>query len=90
MKYLDKYQFITIENNKKYVVVGSVIYEDKNFVYIINSEDVKDQLIAMVTKDDTGINIDIIDEKSDKNAELFDKLSEMFTENLFLDEVEEV
>lgn len=89
MKNLDKCQLITLEDNKQYVVIDSVVYEDNNFAYIINPTDLEDQLIVMVTKDENGMIVNVLDEENENNKSLIDKLSEMFAMNFF-DDLEEV
>ncbi len=82
MKYLDKYQLVTLEDNKKYVVIDSIIHEDNNFVYLINTKDIKDQLMALVSKENDIINIDSLDYQSEDNKELINTLSDKFINSI--------
>ncbi len=74
MKYLDKGQLLTLDDNKKYVVIDSIIYDDNNFVYIINLEDQKEQEMALVSKENDNIKVDTIDYQAEENKELINTL----------------
>ena len=62
MKYLDKYDVITYENNNEYIVINSVIIEDSNFVYLVNKDDPKEHLFAMVEKDNKKLLVKLLEE----------------------------
>ena len=36
---IEQGEILTLSDNNKYVVVSSVIYQDKNYVYLINQND---------------------------------------------------
>ncbi|MBR2603555.1 MAG: hypothetical protein IKE10_00815 [Bacilli bacterium] len=76
MRYLDKYDIITYDNNKEYIVINSVIIEDSNFVYLVNKDDPKEHLFAMVEKDNNKIKVNEIDLEAKDNKELLVKLLE--------------
>ena len=76
MKYLDKYDVITYENNNEYIVINSVIIEDSNFVYLVNKDDPKEHLFAMVEKDNNKIKVNEIDLEAKDNKKLLVKLLE--------------
>ena len=78
MKYLEKYQIITLEDNKKYVVIDSVIYQEQNYAYLINQDNLRDQLVVLASKGEKGVVIDILDSENENNKELLEKLTEMF------------
>ena len=76
MKYLDKYDVITYENSNEYIVINSVIIEDSNFVYLVNKDDPKEHLFAMVEKENNKIKVNEIDLEVKDNKELLIKLLE--------------
>lgn len=78
MKYLEKYQIITLEDNKKYVVIDSVIYQEQNYAYLINQDNLRDQLVVLASKGEKGVVVDILDSENENNKELLEKLTEMF------------
>lgn len=78
MKYLEKYQIITLEDNKKYVVIDSVIYQEQNYAYLINQDNLRDQLVVLASKGENGVVVDILDSENENNKELLEKLTEMF------------
>lgn len=78
MKYLEKYQIITLEDNKKYVVIDSVIYQEQNYAYLINQDNLRDQLVVLASKGEKGVVVDILDNENENNKELLEKLTEMF------------
>ena len=78
MKYLEKYQIITLEDNKKYVVIDSVIYQEQNYAYLINQDNLRDQLVVLASKGEKDVVVDILDSENENNKELLEKLTEMF------------
>ena len=67
MIYLEQYQIIKLDNN--------------NFIYLININNYKDQLIGLVTKNN-NIEINIVDSKSKENKVLIEILSNKFVNNI--------
>lgn len=43
---------ITLENEKKYLVVGTCNYNDKNYVYLVNTEEQTNVVLGIVENDD--------------------------------------
>ena len=87
MKHIDKYQLIKLQNNKEYVVLESIIYENSNFVFLMNPNANEDQLLALVEKENDKIKINIIDLKDKKNKDLLDILVTKFTKNILGDNI---
>ncbi len=82
MKYLEKGQLLTLDDNNKYVVIDSIVYENNNFVYIVNSDDLKDQTIALATCKNDEINVHSLDYQSEDNKELINTLSNLFVHGI--------
>lgn len=82
MKYLEQGQVLTLEDNNKYVVIDSKIYEDNNYIYVININEPKDQLIALVTKENDDISVKTLDYQCQENKELIKNLSNIFIESI--------
>jgi ABC-type metal ion transport system substrate-binding protein len=89
MKYLEKNQLITLEDNKKYLVADSIIHNDSNFAYVINIDDNKDQLLVLATKENDELSINVIDNKSEENKSIIETLSNIFSSDLVDKIVEE-
>ena len=43
---------ITLENEKKYLVAGTCNYNDKNYVYLVNTEEQTNAVLGIVENDD--------------------------------------
>lgn len=43
---------ITLENEKKYLVAGTCSYNDKNYVYLVNTEEQTNVVLGIVENDD--------------------------------------
>ncbi len=43
---------ITLENEKKYLVAGTCSYDDKNYVYLVNTEEQTNVVLGIVENDD--------------------------------------
>ena len=43
---------ITLENEKKYLVAGTCKYNDKNYVYLVNTEEQTNVVLGIVENDD--------------------------------------
>lgn len=43
---------ITLENGKKYLVSGICNYKDKNYVYLVNTEEQTNVILGIVENDD--------------------------------------
>jgi len=82
MKYLDNYQLITLEDGKEYVVIDSIIYEEKNFAYLVSKDSIKEQLFVVATKENDELSVNIIDENNSNNKELVENLSKIFVEDV--------
>lgn len=39
---------ITLENDKKYVVAGTCVYNDKNYVYLVNTQEQTNCVLGIV------------------------------------------
>ncbi len=76
MKYLEKEDIITYDNDKEYIVINSVIIENDNFVYLVNKDNPEEQLFAMVEKDNDRIKVNEIDLESKDNKEILTILLE--------------
>lgn len=82
MKYLEQGQLLTLEDNKKYVVIDSILYDEKNYIYMVNLEDQKEQLIALVSKKNDDIKVDNLDYQAEENKELIKDLATMFVKDV--------
>ena len=78
MKYLEMYQLLNLDNNKQYTVTNSVVYDDNNYVLLVNPKDIKDQLVALVTKENNDLEINPIDLKDESNKEILLLLTKLF------------
>ena len=78
MMNLEKYQIITLEDNNEYMVIDSIIYDDKNFLYLTNTKNPKDQLIALSSKINDEITIEALDYEGEENKEILNELSNLF------------
>lgn len=74
MKYLEKYDIVTYDNNDEYMVCDSILLDGDNFVYLVKENDPENHMISLVTKDDNGIRIDELDLTSKDNKEIIEKL----------------
>ena len=43
---------ITLENDKKYVVAGTCVCNDKNYVYLVNTQEQTNCVLGIVENDD--------------------------------------
>lgn len=43
---------ITLENEKKYLVAGTCSYDEKNYVYLVNTEEQTNVVLGIVENDD--------------------------------------
>ena len=43
---------ITLENEKKYLVAGTCSYDDKNYVYLVNTEEQTNVVLGIVENND--------------------------------------
>ena len=82
MKYLDEYKIVELDNNRNYIVINSIIYDDDNYVYLVSDKDPKDQEIALVTKEDNRTKVNIIDKNAEENKELLAEIMVEITEGL--------
>lgn len=74
MKYLDKYDIVTCNNNDEYIVCDSILLDGDNFVYLVKKENPEIHMISLVTKDNNGIKIDELDLSSKENKKIIEKL----------------
>ena len=75
MKYIDKFETIELSRGKKYVVVYSFVEDGENFVYLINTENEKEQEFAIVSSENDSIRIDMLDKEAEENKEIISKIS---------------
>jgi len=76
-------EILTLENNKEYVVVDTVVHEEENFVYLINNNDNKEILIQRVKIEDGAETLYPLKDKEEFKALLqvfFEKNKELFTD----------
>lgn len=64
MNFKDK--IITLENNKKYLVLDIVEYEDRKYIFLINNEDETDSIFREVLAGD-NLKLKEIDQELFKN-----------------------
>ncbi len=55
----EKPLIITLNNNKKYVLVSSILFEGKKYVYLSGLEDYKDVIIGEIENDEITVVSDI-------------------------------
>ncbi len=65
MTILKQSDILTLNNGNKYVVVSSILYNDEEYVYLINSDDHKE---VMVCKFD--LNKTLIEEKNQEKLKV--------------------
>lgn len=82
MKYLEKFQLIKLDDDKKYIVTNSVIYDNDNYALLINAEDIKDHILALVSKNDNDLEINPIDLKNESNKEFIFRLINLFEKDM--------
>ena len=74
MKYLEKYDIVTCDNNEEYIVCDSILLDGDNFVYLVKENNPEIHMISLVTKDNNGIRIDELDLSSDDNKDIIEEL----------------
>ena len=66
-------EVLTLTDNKKYLVVSSIIYENVNYIYLIDQTDIKNILFCWFD-DKTNELVEVQD------VELLKKITELFLE----------
>lgn len=51
----EKDLIVTLDNNKKYVLVSSIMYEGKKYVYLSGLDDYKDFIIGEIKNDEITV-----------------------------------
>ena len=76
---------ITLENNMEYVVSGVCDFLDNKYLYLVNSKEVSDCIVAMYDEENNEVNVV-------EDPDLFDKVMPKFIDSLnedFLESGEE-
>jgi len=79
---LEKNDIITLDNEKEYIVLDSIIIDGDNFLYLVEKDNVSNHKIAMINEENGRIKINELDTDSNDNKEILSKIFE----NLVIDE----
>ena len=79
---LEKNDIITLDNEKEYVVLDSIIIDGDVFIYLVEKYNVNNHKIAMINEENGRIKINELDTDSNDNKEILSKIFE----NLVIDE----
>ena len=79
---LEKNDIITLDNEKEYVVLDTMIIDGDNFIYLVEKYNVNNHKIAMINEENGRIKINELDTDSNDNKEILSKIFE----NLVIDE----
>ena len=74
--YLENNDIITLDNKKEYIVLDSVIIDNNNFVFLVEKDNMENQVIAMASMDNDRLRIDEIDLDDKENKEILLKIFE--------------
>lgn len=72
---VDVHDTITLDDNKKYLVVGKAVYNNVNYLYLINIDEYSMKFGAV-----TGNKLIVLDNKKDKA--LIETLTPLFLESI--------
>ena len=79
---LEKGKLITLDNGIEYLIVNSTIYEDDNYIMLINPNNPKDYCISRVRMTSNGIKLDHVDLEDKDNEEIIKELSKLFQNDI--------
>ena len=79
---LEKNDIITLDNEKEYVVLDTMIIDGDNFLYLVEKYNVNNHKLALVTEENGRLKINELDTDSNDNKEILSKIFE----NLVIDE----
>lgn len=81
-KIINTGQYVTLEHGNEYCVVSSTIYDDDNYVFLINPTNVEEQYYSLVLNEDGDIKINVIDKDASDNEALIEILSDVFKNDM--------
>ena len=75
---------LTLQNNKDYIVIDTLINEEKKYLFLLNKEDDNDMVVRKVIKKDDGEYVTKLDSEDE-----FEEIMYLFKEKHKGDENEE-